>query len=192
MASLRGGGAMLLFETNGETNQVAGALTETKLTELPSVPFGERLIRLRKDRDLTLLQLGAKVGVSTVTIWNWENGTRYPRRENMQRLANALQTSVPLLAGEKANGELHLLNPSLFGQRLAVLRRVRKLSLAQLGERLAVSNVCIWKWEKGQTLPKPDKLRQLAETLQTSVLLLTCGCEAAARKDTLVERTAAG
>jgi transcriptional regulator with XRE-family HTH domain len=64
-----------------------------------------------------------------------------------------------------------------FGQRVALLRAARGLSSLTLATAVGVSRVCIWKWEKGQTFPRSDKLQKLAAVLQTSISVLGAGSE---------------
>ncbi|MXP13185.1 helix-turn-helix domain-containing protein [Altererythrobacter confluentis] len=52
--------------------------------------FGSRLRRLRKERRMTMAQLGAQLGVSKPTIWAWEQGKARPLGERMAALAQAL------------------------------------------------------------------------------------------------------
>jgi len=59
--------------------------------------FGQRLVRLRTACRLRRDELSSKINVTRMCIWKWENGQSYPRRAQLQRLAEALQTSVSML-----------------------------------------------------------------------------------------------
>jgi transcriptional regulator with XRE-family HTH domain len=61
--------------------------------------FPSRLRELRKQRKLTQEQLGQKIDVTKVSISCYENGTRTPDMETLQRLADALEVSVDYLLG---------------------------------------------------------------------------------------------
>lgn len=53
--------------------------------------FGDRIRTLRKDRDLTQLQLAEYVGVSQTAVAAWETGKReVPKGDNLLMLAEAL------------------------------------------------------------------------------------------------------
>lgn len=39
--------------------------------------FGERLYRLRKEKGLTQVELGEKLGVSSKAVSKWENGVSH-------------------------------------------------------------------------------------------------------------------
>ena len=47
--------------------------------------------KLRKGKNLSQMDLAAKVGVSLVTIQLWEKGVTTPNPENMEKLKNALK-----------------------------------------------------------------------------------------------------
>ncbi len=52
--------------------------------------FGKRLKWLRQRRGMSMAQFAGKVGVSKVTVWNWEHGKSRPRDAAMMAAANAL------------------------------------------------------------------------------------------------------
>ncbi|WP_412522086.1 S24 family peptidase [Shewanella algae] len=52
--------------------------------------LGERAKERRKLSKLTQIQLGKKVGVSSVTISQWESGDTSPKGKNLHKLAEAL------------------------------------------------------------------------------------------------------
>lgn len=52
---------------------------------------------IRQAEGLTLAQLGAKVGVSALWVSDWEHGRRDMSREEIKRLAKALQVSPEVL-----------------------------------------------------------------------------------------------
>ncbi len=62
--------------------------------------FKERLKEKRQEAGLLQTELAAKVGVSTRTIQNYENGGRRPQQMDIVgRLAEALDTTVDFLMG---------------------------------------------------------------------------------------------
>ena len=53
--------------------------------------FGDRIRTLRKERDLTQLQLAEYVGVTQTAVAAWESGKReVPKGDNLLKLAEAL------------------------------------------------------------------------------------------------------
>lgn len=61
--------------------------------------FGERLRKCRKGR-LNQEELASLIGVHINTISRWENGSRSPDTEMLQKLAQALNTTTGYLLGE--------------------------------------------------------------------------------------------
>jgi transcriptional regulator with XRE-family HTH domain len=82
-----------------EAQTGASPLAElVRASQLPSI--AERK-RVRKAAGVSLRQVGAELGVSGETIWNWENGKDGPSKENAPRyralldqLAAAVGTTV--------------------------------------------------------------------------------------------------
>ena len=58
---------------------------------------GENIRILRKERGLTLKQLGDMIGVSEAYIRAYESGKRNPKIQSLQTLANALSVNVEAL-----------------------------------------------------------------------------------------------
>lgn len=62
--------------------------------------MGDRIHCLRADLGLTLQELGDKVGVGASTVRKWETGfIKTLRTDKIQKLADALDTSVDYLMG---------------------------------------------------------------------------------------------
>lgn len=62
--------------------------------------LGEKIKKLRKEKKMTLEQLGEKVGVGKSTVRKWENGMiSNMRRDKIAKLANALDTTPAWLMG---------------------------------------------------------------------------------------------
>lgn len=61
----------------------------------------KNLRRLREAAGLTQIELSAKVGVTQAALSSWEIGSASPSLANMERLADALDTSLDELVGRK-------------------------------------------------------------------------------------------
>lgn len=59
--------------------------------------FSKNLQFLRKQKNMTQAELGAKVNVDQTTIGRWEDGNREPTVGNVVNIANAFEVSVPEL-----------------------------------------------------------------------------------------------
>lgn len=58
-----------------------------------------RLKELRKQKKLTIVELAKKVGVTKLTILNWEHGTHEIKGSNAKKLAEYFNVSIPYLLG---------------------------------------------------------------------------------------------
>ena len=67
--------------------------------------FGMRLQRLRKERGLTLAQLGDRLDVSKPTVWAWEKGKARPLDGRIGALAEALGVSESELTDVHENAD---------------------------------------------------------------------------------------
>ncbi|MFP4017064.1 MAG: helix-turn-helix domain-containing protein [Halanaerobiales bacterium] len=56
--------------------------------------LGNVLKELRKDRGLTLRELGKEAGVSATLISDIENGRYYPSLKTLSKLSNALEVKI--------------------------------------------------------------------------------------------------
>ena len=66
--------------------------------------MGDKIHRLRMDHNLTLQELGDKVGVGASTVRKWETGyIKTLRTDKMSRLAAALDTTIDYLIGVPEN-----------------------------------------------------------------------------------------
>lgn len=60
---------------------------------------GEYIRKIRQEKGLSQKELGKKFGVSQQMIGQWENGNSIPKMETLQKIADALDTSVAELMG---------------------------------------------------------------------------------------------
>lgn len=66
--------------------------------------FSKRLLKLRKSRGLSQIELAQKVQISSSTLGNYENDMGIPSLSVAESLADVLNVSLDYLAcGEKAN-----------------------------------------------------------------------------------------
>lgn len=66
--------------------------------------IGENIRRIRKERGLTLKQLGDLVGVSESYIRAYETGRRNPKQSSLEALADALAVNVEVLTNSNFDG----------------------------------------------------------------------------------------
>lgn len=70
--------------------------------------FSERLKKLRKQVQLTQVDVAEKLGISQPAYASWERGVKKPTQENLVKIAQILNVSVDYLLGnsEKKDDEL--------------------------------------------------------------------------------------
>lgn len=68
--------------------------------------------------------------------------------------------------------------PSEFAQQLRSLRQAHGLTVRALAHLIGVSKVTIWKWEKGDTLPRARMIGPLARALRVAPDQLRYSAEA--------------
>lgn len=61
--------------------------------------FSERLKDLRKQAELTQVDVAEKLGISQPAYASWERGVKKPTQENLVKIAQILNVSVDYLVG---------------------------------------------------------------------------------------------
>ena len=65
-----------------------------------NIKFGDKLVRLRKQRGMSQEELAAKLGVSRQAVSKWERGEASPDTYNLIQLARAYGMTLDELVGE--------------------------------------------------------------------------------------------
>jgi transcriptional regulator with XRE-family HTH domain len=73
--------------------------------------IGQRVKKLRKERNMTQMMLSQLSGISQQAISNMETGRNYPSAETIRLLARVLEVSTSELLGEDAILSEHKLTP---------------------------------------------------------------------------------
>ena len=122
--------------------------------------FGSRLKALRKKAGLTQEELADVLGISYMTVRRWEAGKASPRVEDIPSIAQAL--GVP-------EADLLDTNASIpFGANLKALRRKAGLTQSQLADKIGVSLLTLFRWEKDERQPRMSEIKALAKALGVS------------------------
>ncbi len=64
--------------------------------------IGKEISRLRKEKDMTQMELADKLGISYQAVSNWERGNSMPDIAKLPELADIFDISLDELLGEKA------------------------------------------------------------------------------------------
>lgn len=66
---------------------------------------GEQIARRRRELDLSQAELANRIGVRPQTVSRWERGENLGHQRNLERVCEALETTIPeLLAHIEGNG----------------------------------------------------------------------------------------
>lgn len=86
------------------------------------VSLGEKIRKLRKERDWTQDELGSKVGVHGRHVYRWEKDRMKPSAKTLTRLAEVFEISLDELTQENGTSRMEaaLPDPELFAQFQAV------------------------------------------------------------------------
>lgn len=76
--------------------------------------FGENLKAYRKSLGLGQKEMGNLLGLKQSTIANYENGVRFPKKENLNNLASMLNVSIDSLMDEKITSDPYPITESLY------------------------------------------------------------------------------
>jgi transcriptional regulator with XRE-family HTH domain len=67
--------------------------------------FNDRLVQLRKEKRLLQADMAKKIGVARATYGAYEQGTRQPDFETLQRIAKFFEVSTDFLLGNSVEGK---------------------------------------------------------------------------------------
>ena len=75
--------------------------------------FSERLKKLRKQAQLTQVDVAEKLGISQPAYASWERGVKKPTQKNLVKIAQVLNVSVDYLVGNSEENSDELDNMEL-------------------------------------------------------------------------------
>lgn len=102
--------------------------------------IGENIKRIRKERKLTQKSLGEKCGILETTIRKYELNLLNPKKETVEKIANALEVSPNKLYGIK---EIEHFTPELLANNKKltdILTNVSQTTLSNISESIQYSN----------------------------------------------------
>lgn len=140
----------------------------------------KRLKQARKASQYTAARLATEAGLSDRTaVYGIENGSRIPRIDTVERLANVLGLSPGWLA--YGLGEPHEtaasdpLRADGCGARLRETRTLQGQSVRELGRQSVSSDTTVRLTERGETIPNVATIEHLAGALFVSPAWLGFG-----------------
>lgn len=132
-----------------------------------SMTFSDRLKQIRVERHLTRTALAEQLGVSYQTISQWEGGSTHPRGWRLERIAEALKTTVGNLMADEPGpsstspdalpppGHEDFLTSAVagHGERLQAIRLALRYSIEEFASRIGVPTEQYHAWERELEIP---------------------------------------
>jgi transcriptional regulator with XRE-family HTH domain len=125
--------------------------------------FSQLIRNARKRRGLSVIEVAERVGVSSVSIYYWENDRVRPLDENLSALCRVLKLPI------RAAREQPMARRPSFSQLIRNARKGRGLSVIDVAERVGVTPLSIYFWENDRFRPKDENLSALCKVLKLPV-----------------------
>ena len=114
--------------------------------------FKDILKTKRKDRDLKQSELAQEIGISTVSVSNWELGG-IPTFFSIDALADFFECSVDELCGR--TGYTYTPPKKMLEFKDIIYKKIREYNcdLNAFAEKIGVGYSAVWGWVTGKTYP---------------------------------------
>ncbi len=132
---------------------------------LPYKGLGSKIKVLREEKNMTLEELGSKVGLSYTYLSEIERESRVPSLQTLKRISAVFNLSVSLFM----NSQQKVLR---IGKKIKHIREIRELTLKQLSTISDVSSGMIAQLESGKVYPSLKTLEKLSQALNVSACYL--------------------
>ena len=138
--------------------------------------IGDRIRKVRKELKLTQQQIASNIGVSPTSLVFWERNETTPKGANLIALCKALGVEPGWL--QTGKGEQVRTN---FAQRLAI--SCEQAGIEEhgrgviLARKLGVTPKAVSKWLNAESLPRQNKVEEIAELLEVDLYWLHYGKE---------------
>lgn len=131
---------------------------------------GSKIRELRKNKGISMKQLGLMIGVSEQAISQYERGLRKIPLENKIKIAKALQVPINDIytsANETINDKLgDFMN---LGERIKKVRTKKKITQKQLAEMIGKNIRTVQKYESGDIEVPLENLFKISEALNIQI-----------------------
>ncbi|MFC0727667.1 helix-turn-helix domain-containing protein [Enterococcus faecalis] len=136
------------------------------------VVFGQMLDVFRKEKNMTMDDLGKTLNRTKSTISRWISGERYPKIEEVEQIAALFNTDTEtLLFGAKDvinnNTSIIKLDKTL-GKNISMYRKTKKISKEHLAKDMEISLEQLNQYEKGSLPFSVQLIFNFAEALNVT------------------------
>ena len=115
-------------------SEISGYKLQGQCDNLRALSLGERIRRLRLEKNLKQSDLAKKANISRVTLGNYERGDRTPNTDSAKQIAEALEVPVSELLNEECEENNELLRLIIDKKNLDVEVDIKEDYLFKLDE----------------------------------------------------------
>ena len=132
--------------------------------------FKDRLAEALKIRGMLPIDLSKKAGIDKASISQWLSGLYEAKQAGVYKVAEVLDVNDSWLMGLDVPMERSTNSSKMvLGVRMAVARKIKGLTQAELAEKLNSPAVAILEYESGKRRPDVDTLKEIAKILGVDV-----------------------
>lgn len=131
---------------------------------------GDRLKRLRVAKGLSVVELSKIIGVSRISVGNWERGDMSPKIQYVKKYSDYFNVSEDWIL----NGD----NSETVGDRLQHLRLCENKTTREMADIIGVAgSPVVSRWETGKSKPKMKYIKAYADHFNVSESWILNGSE---------------
>lgn len=131
--------------------------------------LGDKIKELRKDKNLTQIQLSEKLGIAQSTLGMIESNRRPAGRKTLLKLAEFFNVTIDYLLSEDTTLINNDISLSILGDKIKKLRKEMGMTQQELAKSINVSRSTIGMIEANKQGTSNETLLKLAKVLNTTV-----------------------
>lgn len=131
--------------------------------------FAENLNMAMQEQNVNAPKLAEILSCDRSNVTRYLQGKRYPSFPIFMKMLEFFQISADVLLGRADYGEIALLPPQPFQNRLRLVMQETHTSQYRIEKDLKISGESVYSWLQGETLPTVESLDKLADYMDVSV-----------------------
>lgn len=129
--------------------------------------FGDRLTKLRTERNISMKQCANELGIPYTTYVSYEKNEREPKAEQLMKLADYFDVSLDFLLGRNKS---HNIRYNLASNLSKLLTENKSfITKKQLSQLLGVTPSAITNWTKGSNSPDIELLVKICDIFKIDI-----------------------
>lgn len=118
--------------------------------------FSDRLLKLRKEKELSQLELAKDLNVAKQTVSNWENANRCPDYEMLVKIADYFDVSLDYLLGRTDNRDYSVVKTNYKGKEIELVINSKNNSYTQEQVQNLIDRLSEIYFDVGKLINKED------------------------------------